>query len=215
MIYRLLLITVLCVGICACGAKTEYKSSEKITVGVLYFHRYSTNEELEPYRAGLTDMFITELQKIPQFQVVERSRLDDIMGELELTELGVIDPETEQKIGRMMGAQAVYLGSFTSYGNQMHLDGRLDRVETTEILAAGGYESEIDDKKIFKMVGKVSKIIAGKIEANHKKLVADNYYSKGRTAREENDKDNAIRYFQQALQYYPDHELSREALEKL
>ena len=193
----------------------DYKVSEKITVGVLYFERNSTREDLEPYRAGLTDMFITELQKMPQLQVVERSRLDEIMGELELAELGAIDTETAQRIGRLIGAQALYYGSFTTFGNMMRLDGRLVRVETGEVEAAGQHSSEINDKKIFQMVGKVSKVIAGKIKADHWELVADGFYSKGRTAEEENDKDNTIRYYQKALEYYPDHELSREALKRL
>ena len=209
------LIALLCIFISACGPKINYQPSEKITVGVLYFERNSTLEELEPYRAGLTDMFITELQKIPQLQVVERSRLDEIMNELELTEFGAIDNETAQNIGRLMGAQALYYGSFTTFGKIMRLDGRLVRVETGGIEFAAQNTSEIDDKKIFKMVGKVSKIIAGKIENKHKKLVADSFYSKARTAEEKSDKNSAIRFYQKALQYYNAHELSRKALERL
>jgi len=96
----------LCISVVACGAKTQqvYKPSERITVLVSYFERNSNREDLEQYRVGLTDMFITELQAMPQLQVVERSRLDTIMDELELAELGVIDPETAQKIGRIVGA---------------------------------------------------------------------------------------------------------------
>jgi TolB-like protein len=192
---------------------------------VLYFERNSNLEELETYRAGLTDMFITELQKIPQLQVVERSRLDGIMGELELGEVGAIDPETAQKIGRLMGAQALYYGSFATGfemvdgklapSKDIRLDGRLVRVETGEILAGGKYESEIEGRKMFQMVEKVSEIIAANINTNHKALVADIFYSKGRTAEEENDRNGAILHYQKALQYYPDHELSKKALERL
>ena len=215
MIRKMLLAILLCICISACASKPDYRTSEKITVGVLYFERNSTMAELEPYRASLTDMFITELEKMPELQVVERSRLDQIMSELELTELGAIDPETAQRIGRLMGAQALYYGSFfTMFGKEMRLDGRLVRVETGAILAAGEHTSKIDDKKLFRMVGNVSKIIAGKVKAKHKELIADGFYSRGRTAEEENDMDSAIRYYQKALQYYDRHELSREALER-
>jgi len=211
------LVFLLCITISACGLKKppEFKPSEKITVGVLYFERHSNLEELEPYRAGLTDMFISGLQQIPQLQLVERSRLDEIMGELGLTEVGVIDPETAQKIGRLMGAQALYYGGFTTFGKTIRLDGRLVRVETGEVESASQYTCEIDDKKIFQMVGKVSKVIADKINVKHKELVADNFYSKGRTAEEKKDINSAIQYYQQALQYDANHELSQKALKQL
>jgi len=189
--------------------------SEKITVGVLYFERHSTLEELEPYRAGLTDMFISKLQEIPQLQVVERSRLDQIMNELGLTETGVIDPETVQKIGRLMGAQALFYGSFTAIGEMIELNGRFVRVETGAVEAGGSHRCKIDDEEIFKMVDKVSKIVTRKIKAKHKELVADSFYSKGRTAEENNDIDNAISHYKQALQYHANHELSQKALEQL
>jgi len=214
-----LIIMIVCIGISACGGPKDYSAkfdpSERITVGVLDFARYSNDESLEPYRKGLTDMFISTLDDIPELYIVERSKLDKIMSEFELGELGVIDPETAQKIGRALGAQAVYFGSFTTVGNYMSLDGRLIRVETTGSLGAGQYQSEIDGKKVLKMVGKVSEKIADKVKANHKLLIADSFYSKGRTAEEGDDKSNAIINYQKALQYYPGHEDSQKALERL
>jgi len=134
---------------------------------------------------------------------------------LELAELGVIDPETAQKIGRIVGAQAFYKGSFTTFGNMMRLDGQLIRLETYEVEAAAADTCEISDKQIFRTVTRQSEIIAKKIEAMHGELVADNFYSKGRTAQEQNDRNGAIRYYQQALEYHKDHELSQKALNRL
>jgi len=160
-------------------------------------------------------MFITELQKIPQLQMVERSRLDQIMDELALSDAGAIDPETVQKVGRLMGAQALYYGSFTTFGKMIRLDGRLVRVETGEVESGGEHTCEINDEKVLKMVGNVSKIISRQIKAQNRKLIADGFYSRGRTAEENNDTDDAIYYYQQALQYYANHELSQRALERL
>lgn len=209
----------LCVSVVACGAKTQpqqaYKPSERITVLVSYFQRNSNREDLEPYRVGLAEMFLTELAAMPQLQVVERNRMDVIMDELGLAQLGVIDPETAQEIGRIVGAQAFYKGSFTTFGNMMRLDGQLIRLETYEVEAAAEDTCEISDKQIFRMVSRQSKIIAKKIEAIHGELIADNFYSRGRTAEEQNDRGGAIRYYQQALEYHKDHELSQKALNRL
>jgi len=219
MLRNVVLVLLLSLLICSCGSKTYTGESlgdeEKIIVGVLYFERNSNNEALEPYRTGLTDMFITKLQNMPELRVVEREKLDKIMGEFELSEMGAIDPETAQKIGRLLGAQALYYGSFTAMGNQICLNGHFTRVETGEFLFSSDNLCELSDKNLFKMVDKVSKDIGTKIKANHKELVADLLYSKGKTAEENNDNENALQYYQKALMYCPSHSSSQKAFARL
>lgn len=216
--YKIFLIILLCVCIGACGGKPiEIPQSERITVGVLDFERNANDEKLEPYRKGLTDMFITELRKMPELRPVERSRLDTVMREFELGELGVIDPETIQKIGRALGAQALYYGGFiVPVGTMLRLDARLVRVETMEVLASEESTAKsISDKELLKIVRKQARKIADTVKANHKELVADNFYSKGMTAEDEGDNDKAIGYYRKVLEYYPKHEKSQEALKRL
>lgn len=173
-------------------------------------------QELEPYRAGLTDMFITKFKELmPEMNVIERTKLDNIMAEHQLSEMGAVDPETAQKIGRLLGAQTLYYGSFTTFGKQMCLDARLVRVETGEVLVAGSNMCAISDKNVFETVDKVAKLVTARMKANYKELVADVYYSKGRTAEENGDKESAIRFYNQALKFSPSHQLSKKALEKL
>ncbi len=215
---KIFLIILICVCIGACGGKqVEIPRSERITVGVLDFERNANDEKLEPYRKGLTDMFITELGKMAELRPVERSRLDAIMGEFELGELGVLDPETIQKIGRLLGAQALYYGAFiVPVGKMMRLDARLVRVETGEILTSEeGTAKNISDRELLKIVRVQAKKIAAKVKDNHNLLIADKFYYEGRTAEEKNDKNNAIINYQKALKYYPNHEYSQEELRRL
>lgn len=219
--HNIVLILVLGLCICACGSKNyagdSKKFPEKITAGVLYFDIYSNSKELEPYRAGLTDMFIGKLKELmPELNVVERSKLDNVMGEFQLSETGAIDSETAQKIGRMLGAQTLYYGSVTSsFGKEMCINGRLVRVETGEVLSAGQNVCSFSDKDVFDSVDKIAKKLAATIKADYKTLIADVYYSKGRTAEESGDKDGAIRFYQQSLQFSSDHKLSQKALVRL
>ena len=215
-------IILLCICIGSCGGNRDYgakfSSSERITVGVLDFDRNANDEKLEQYRKSLTDMFITELWKMPELRPVERSRLDAVMSEFELGELGILDSETIQKIGRALGAQALYYGGFILLpeGKMLRLDARLVRVETSEVLAAGeGTAKKISDKELLKVVRVQAKKIASAVKESHKELIADNFYSKGETAEDEKDKSSAIANYQKALQYYPGHEKSREALARL
>jgi curli biogenesis system outer membrane secretion channel CsgG len=43
--------------------------------------------------------------------VIERQRLDDILKEQNLTERNLLDPETTKKIGKLLGVDAIFLGS--------------------------------------------------------------------------------------------------------
>ena len=183
---KIFLIILICVCIGACGKPIDIPQSERITVGVLDFKRNANDEKLEQYRKGLTDMFITELRKMPELRPVERSRLDTVMREFELGELGVIDSETAQEIGRALGAQALYYGGFTvPVGTMLRLDARLVRVETLEVLASEESTAKsITDKELLKIVRKQARKIADAVKANHKELIADSLQSKGRTAEE-------------------------------
>jgi len=216
------LILVLSLCICACGSKNysgELKGAqEKITIGVLYFDLSSNNKILEPYRTGLTDIFTVKLvELLPEFSVVERAKLDKIMSEFELSETGALDSKTVQKIGRLLGAQALYLGHIVpgTKNERLCFGGRLVRVETGESLAGSQEDCAINDKDVFKTVDKVSKTLAVRVRANYKDLAADSLYYKGLTMEENGDKDSAIAYYQRSLQYSPKHEYSQQALKRL
>ena len=216
--FTILLVLVLGLCILGCGAKNYSANTQAdgVTVGVLYFEKHSDMKELEPYRAGLTDMFISKFKELmPEMNVVERTKLDNIMSEHQLTEMGAIDTETAQKIGRLLGAQTLYYGSFTTVGKKMCLDARLVRVETGEVLSAGNNRCDITDENVFETVDKVAKLVTTRMKADYKELVADIYYSKGRTAEENGDKEGAIGFYKQALKLSSSHQLSKKALDKL
>lgn len=50
--------------------------------------------------------------------VVERSRLEAVLNEQNLRARGVLDPETARRVGRILGVDAVFLGSVTEYAPQ-------------------------------------------------------------------------------------------------
>ncbi|MEK7398785.1 MAG: tetratricopeptide repeat protein, partial [Candidatus Poribacteria bacterium] len=105
--------------------------------------------------------------------------------------------------------------SFTTVGKKMCLDARLVRVETGEVLSAGNNRCDITDENVFETVDKVAKLVTTRMKADYKELVADIYYSKGRTAEENGDKEGAIGFYKQALKLSSSHQLSKKALDKL
>ncbi len=187
-----------------------------ITVGVLYFENTSKSEKLEPLSSGLTDMFITELGRAPELKVVERKRLDNILQELKINQSAMVDQSTAQRIGRLMGAQALYYGGYMELMGQLQLNGHLFRVETGELIASAGGRCDAENsEEILKLVGKISREIRTQIRRNYKALLADIYYSRGRDYEEAGDIQNALSQYRKALSLQPDHALSKEAMRRL
>ena len=198
---------------CASAPKVEAPRGEPIVIAVLYFDNHSTSEEYEPLRTGLTDMFITELSKFPELKVVERTKLDLIMAELQLSEVGLIDQDTMQKVGKLLGAQALYYGGYTPWAGELRLDGRLVRVETTEVIESD--KSIGQSEELFKLVEEVSQKILQGVHQEYPKLRADLYYSKGQDFVKEGNIAEALGMYQKALSIYPTHEKARKAIQEL
>jgi TolB-like protein len=85
----------------------------KPIVAVLYFDMPEKPPELADLRKGLAEMIISDLVAGDQVVVVERSRLEAVMGELNLQASGKVDPATAQKIGKLLGAKYLVWGSIT------------------------------------------------------------------------------------------------------
>jgi TolB-like protein len=108
-------------------------------VAVLYFENQG-NPELESLKVGLAQMLVTDLGKNPQLQVVERARLQEILNELDLGHSGKVDPATAAKVGQLVGAEWLVMGSYFEVMGTMRIDARLVKVQTGEIVHAHGVD---------------------------------------------------------------------------
>jgi TolB-like protein len=114
------------------------------TVGVLYFQNQG-NPELEPLKVGLAQMLTTDLVGAGSARIVERTQLQSIMDELKLGHSAVADKSTAAKLGELLGAEYLVLGSYFSLAGTLRVDARLVRVETGEIIYASGESGTVAD----------------------------------------------------------------------
>lgn len=80
---------------------------------------------------GISDLLITQLVKSGNYIVLERSAIDKVIGEQNFSNSYRADPATAAKIGRVLGADAIILGSITQFG-------RSDKTQTIGGGALGG-----------------------------------------------------------------------------
>jgi len=96
--------------------KVESKyTGPKRRIGIVSF------ENKAPYAqarigATATDILVTELVKSGKFIVVERDRLDKVVGEQKLGQSGAIDAGTAAQVGKVLGLNAIVTGSVSQFG---------------------------------------------------------------------------------------------------
>ncbi len=68
---------------------------------------------------NVSDMFTTEMISVPGLSIVERSRLVNILKEQKLGLSGVVDMQTAQEVGKVLGVEGIIFGSIGEYGQKL------------------------------------------------------------------------------------------------
>jgi TolB-like protein len=111
-------------------AKAE---NHKIVVLPFPYHDGSLSSGSSIVSERLTN-FLAERSEV---QVIERSLLSKIMGEMKLEESGAVNPASTQKIGKVLGAGAIVTGTLIDLEDgQTEVNARLIQTESGVVLAA-------------------------------------------------------------------------------
>jgi len=65
--------------------------------------------------SAVTGLLTSELARNGKYRVLERSKLKSVIDEQDLQRSGMVDQATAVKMGKMLGVDAVILGSVTQY----------------------------------------------------------------------------------------------------
>jgi len=82
---------------------------------ITFGHGFIVRETVEASTKYLSTELITFLVKANKFDVVERSRMEDILKEQEFSESGYISPETAVKLGKLIGADYFVMGKIEQF----------------------------------------------------------------------------------------------------
>ena len=115
------------------------------TVAVLYFDYTGTSESLGVLRKGLAQMLITDLVDMEEIEIVERDRLQDILEELKLSDSIKVDQKNAARVGKLLGARYMVLGSYFDLMETFRIDARVVEVETGKVLKSIGVNGKADD----------------------------------------------------------------------
>ena len=78
---------------------------------------------------GISDLLVTYLVKDGSYSVIERKAMDKIMAEQNFSNSDRANPNSAAKIGKLLGVDAIIVGSITQFGNE---------TKNTNVGGAGG-----------------------------------------------------------------------------
>ena len=67
---------------------------------------------------GIVDMLVTDLVKDGSYSVIERKAMDKILAEQNFSNSNRADPTSAAKIGKLLGLDAIIVGSITEFGGE-------------------------------------------------------------------------------------------------
>jgi TolB-like protein len=108
--------------------------AEDVTALVLYFDNNTGDAKYDVLQKGLADMMITDLAGVEGLRVVEREKLDALVGELKLQQSRFFDKKTALKMGKGVGATHAITGAFVAFSPKIRIDIRLVDVATGEVV---------------------------------------------------------------------------------
>lgn len=74
---------------------------------------FGTNQDVGK---GISDLLVNKLVQDGQYSVIERNAIDKILNEQNFANSDRVDPSSAAKIGRILGVDAVIMGTITQFG---------------------------------------------------------------------------------------------------
>ncbi len=101
------------------------------TLGVPPFQWNGSDGRFAALAYAMADLLVTDLAQSAQLQLVERARLGDVLQEIALAGEGRVDSASAPRVGRLLGAQRLILGTLdTLPTGELRLSARIADVET-------------------------------------------------------------------------------------
>lgn len=123
--------------------------NQKQTIAVVEF--VDLEGRVTNFGRFVAEELITRLYQTKKFKVIERQLLNKIVAEQRLSLGGMIDQTSAQKLGKLLGVDAIASGTVTDLGKTLRVNARLISTGTGEVFAVAATEIAKDDSVITLM----------------------------------------------------------------
>ncbi|OGL40915.1 MAG: hypothetical protein A2043_04620 [Candidatus Schekmanbacteria bacterium GWA2_38_9] len=110
----------------------------RMSISILSFEKKGTPSVASDivYDNLITSFENLKVEGIGRFNLVERAKLDEVLKEQKLSKTPIVDPETAARIGKIVAAEAILIGSIVETKDSIEIYARLVNSETSSIIGA-------------------------------------------------------------------------------
>ncbi len=121
--------------------------SQRKVISVMKFDdRSIKTKDYAPWSMGIPEMIMESLGAIPHYKVVSRDYLlTKVIKEQEFQLLGATDQASAVKLGNLMNAQYIVVGSFQVFNDQLIINAKVISVETGQIIIQTSVKGDLDE----------------------------------------------------------------------
>ncbi|HKC40935.1 MAG TPA: CsgG/HfaB family protein [Gemmatimonadales bacterium] len=183
-------------------------------------------EDFDALERGIAGMMISELEANAAARVVERQEIQKLIDEQNLGAQGRVDAATAAKIGKLVGARYMVMGTFVDFYGDFRIDVRLINTETSEIVRTESEKMQRDH--LFEMIRNVAvrlmkdaNLPALTRQASDQRMSrqvpteALTYYSRALLYQDRGQNDKAKEMFTKALDIFPEYAEARDGLQRV
>jgi TolB-like protein len=186
-------------------------------------------EDFAALQKGLAGMMISELGQNTALRVVDRENIQAIIDEQKLGKDGYLDQATAAKVGKLVGAKYMIMGTFIDFYGRFRIDARLVDVETSEVIKSVTSDKDQNKREeMFKILQNVSTKLmadtklpqlsatqASAAKARNVPTEALNYYARALAYQDKGDKAKAAELFKAAITAFPEYTEAKAGLTKV
>ncbi|HEV8263979.1 MAG TPA: CsgG/HfaB family protein [Gemmatimonadales bacterium] len=183
-------------------------------------------EDFEALERGIAGMMISELSANPAARVVERQEVQRLLEEQNLGAQGRVDAATAAKIGKLVGARYMVMGTFVDFYGDFRVDVRLINTETSEVVKTESERMQRDHlfdiiRNVAARLMKDANLPALPRQTSDQRMSrqvpteALTYYSRALLFQDRGQKDKAVEMFNRALAIFPDYAEAQEGLQRV
>lgn len=121
-----------------------YAQEKRYNVAVVDFANNSGNSGLEFLSRAIADSVSSTFGEEPEFRLVERSQMNNLLKEVELQQSGLFEDRVMENIS-MISADYLIIGSYTGKSTNLNVNMRMVNVSTSEVLATRTIRGSVDN----------------------------------------------------------------------
>ena len=207
-------------------ASLDFKPASN-TVAVLYFQNQTNRSNIDFLQKGMTIMLISDLAKLQEIQVVERTHLQALVQEMQMGTSGIVAADTAPRVGRLLGARYLVGGDLnTAQADTIRIDSSLLNVPQNGIIGSSSSIGNMDallrmEKEIlFGLVHLLRIDLTEAQKAELRKPITTNikalmFLVHGIQSSDEGDYAQAADFYERALKLDPGFEPAKSAITEL